>query len=181
MDNRFDTTLVVLYPVDKQGNKLLPDGKEDKNKPKRYVKVDGERREVPDSGVLIEKWKAEYITQSLTYFYPVDHQDLTETGLMQGEPDYTKRLGAITQRGKFAYRIPASDEIMAAIAPIDEQRIEKLLLAEPFYANVMEEFGTPIRAALRTNPNLDIHRLFDGFANVMPGYKEILETRKKAG
>lgn len=171
-ENKFDTSLVILYPVDRNGQMYTKEEKE-----KRYVKIDRDRREVPITGIVIEKWKADHVTQSPKYMHLVGHADLTEAGLAPGEEDYTKRLGAITDRPKYAYRIPKDNEIAAAIAPVDEQRIAKIIAAEPFYANVLEEFGTAIRAQMRIKSDLDLHAMFEGLASAMPGYADCLADR----
>lgn len=165
-EHRFDTSLVIIYPLSPDGALINP---QDAAKQKRFVKVDGERYEIPPNGRVIEKWKADAICTSLANMYTTSTEDLKRRGISPGDEDYRKRIGGITDRPKYAYRVARQNEIVAAVAPVDEALIQRVIATDPAYSIVFEEFGDVIRATMRTRPDLELGAIFEGFANVLNG------------
>lgn len=160
-EHQFNTDLVILYPVDRNGN-LIPKGE----KTKRYVKCDGTRYEVPPEGIVIEHWKAQHIIESQANLYTVSADDLRDNGVHPMEDKWRKQIGALTTRPKYQMRMADKNELVAAIGPVDEERINAYIQNNEAYYLAYQEFGPAIRTIARTNPEI-LEQTFEAFSNVL--------------
>lgn len=166
-EHQFNREIVIITPIDPKGDRIVafvePDGTEQSY---CYVEVGGERLRIDCGGALIERWKADHLTSSQQYMHTLSHEDLINQGVEEGSPTYLKRIGALTKSPMFAVRQPLRSEILAAVAPVDEDAIRKVVASNPQYQFVEEQFGTAIRASLRTGEAQDIESLYAGFLAV---------------
>lgn len=159
-EHKFDRSLVVIYPVDKTGARIL-------DSYTKIVEVDSEKIKITHRGTLMEKWKAEFVCFAPQYFFFLDEDDLAERGVEQGTNDWNRMFGAITDKPMFKMRQPAEDELLSIAAPIDESVIQAVIGDNEDYKLVWHAFAPAIRAQMRSNPNTDLTTLFAGLANAL--------------
>jgi len=170
-----DTNLVIIYPVDREGNRLLPRAVRDAEREGRgqklqenypdaqIITVDSERIVVTTSGTLIEKWKADHVLDSLAYRHMWTADALHNAGMDTSIHEYASKVGQTMDQCKFAVREPTLEELGALTAPINDGEYKRVAALTANYARLAAEHGIEIQTAMRANPETSVEKLFKAF------------------
>ena len=165
-EHHFDTTPVLIYPI-------TFDGKRNKKAPISIVSINNKRLAIPANGLLIPKWEADYIINSLKHRHVYDENLLRQEGInLEDNPgEYRRKLGTITDKSKFHYEIPSSDLLKALVneaeSSIDMKAYNAIRDASDVNRKIDRKFGNVIRTSLKQNPHISIEELFNAFGSLV--------------